>query len=410
MKDIIERNIEALPGIANWFASELQNYTGFHVNNLSDILRLIMLYEGGGTYLDTDVISLKSLEDIQETKIIGWENDEKDMELNVGVTTPTICNAIFMKFPSKDPFIRKLIYNITSDFQRNEWGYGGPLTLSKLWREAKEKFEHSLEQQDSKETELSLPTVLAKQYLYPIGWQQVGDLFTDISKSDHQVNSLIARSYTVHLWASLVGKHFDYLKKNDLLARIYEKACPVTYRNHFLPQVESRFAKFETLSGFHLARHDETVFNIIDKAGEIQQVNHPLVDLEVHIRFPSSGSQLFPQWLMQLEFTLDFNVNSQGTLDSLNTLIAIPNRLQICYHLKNTVFGRCLPFRDVQDHGNKISLATMLPPDQYLVELWVQDSLTRSVAIPAYTCFTVDYRQWQRRRQAEWFSQWKKGK
>ena len=79
---------EDYPSYRNWYKSRVW-MSGFSINNLANALRLVILHARGGSYLDTDVLTLRKLSKIH-SNAIGVES--------IVNSTVTLNSAIFANF------------------------------------------------------------------------------------------------------------------------------------------------------------------------------------------------------------------------------------------------------------------------------------------------------------------------
>ena len=90
------------------------------IANVADAIRIKILYEEGGIYLDMDTISVRSVDDILKNSVVlGRESND------------AICNAIMMCIPGH-PFFKTWIENYEDHFVPDGWGEAAciyPMTL-----------------------------------------------------------------------------------------------------------------------------------------------------------------------------------------------------------------------------------------------------------------------------------------
>ncbi|KAM0942263.1 putative lactosylceramide 4-alpha-galactosyltransferase [Dioscorea sansibarensis] len=91
--------------------------------NMSNLLRLAILYKFGGIYLDTDVILMKSLH--------GLENVIGAQTLDVHGNWSRLNNAV-MIFSKGHPLVLKFIEEFVETFDGKKWGYNGPYLVSRV--------------------------------------------------------------------------------------------------------------------------------------------------------------------------------------------------------------------------------------------------------------------------------------
>lgn len=159
----------------------------YHHAHRTDIVRLDVLDQYGGIYLDLDVLVLRSFTELltndrQVEAIFAWENEE----------FRAICNAVILA-PVHSKFLRRLHQSYQS-FNSSCWGCHSILLTGQL--------AHIY----SKEV-LVLPT---RAFFAP-SWSHIEELYV-YNQYDFRLN------YACHLWNSYVGKIFlSNLTVNSLL-------------------------------------------------------------------------------------------------------------------------------------------------------------------------------------------------
>eukprot|EP00005_Dracoamoeba_jomungandri_P010923 CAMPEP_0174277264 /NCGR_PEP_ID=MMETSP0439-20130205/60833_1 /TAXON_ID=0 /ORGANISM="Stereomyxa ramosa, Strain Chinc5" /LENGTH=162 /DNA_ID=CAMNT_0015369565 /DNA_START=76 /DNA_END=561 /DNA_ORIENTATION=+ len=113
--------------LENWFQSN--KWKGeFSVNNLSNALRLVLLYKYGGVYFDTDMVSVvpfwrymcQFLSDRTADNLFGsWER------------TDSINNAFLMTLAPRLPLFDVLLPHFVDNFNQ-VWANNGPVLISWL--------------------------------------------------------------------------------------------------------------------------------------------------------------------------------------------------------------------------------------------------------------------------------------
>lgn len=153
--------------------------------NLSNIMRLAVLYKYGGIYLDTDFIVLKPL--------TGLRNSIGAQSVDFLSKNWTRLNNAVLIFDMNHPLLLNFIEEFSSTFDGNRWGHNGPYLVSRVVRKVGPRPEFNF-------------TVLPPMAFYPVNWKKIGGLF-ERPKSEAQLRwvkakllQLSGESYGVHLW------------------------------------------------------------------------------------------------------------------------------------------------------------------------------------------------------------------
>lgn len=167
------------------------------IEHKTDVLRLKIINEYGGIYLDLDTVCVKSFDDLlSEVPVMGMEGDYG------------LCNAVIIS-PPKSAFVEKWL-SIYDSFHNNQWNYFSVQAPKNLYDE-----------------DNTIVRVMPEQSFFLPSFNQKGleDIF--LRKVDTQDN------YIIHLWGKLSKKYTDNLtvdhilnKKNtynDLTRRYVEK-------------------------------------------------------------------------------------------------------------------------------------------------------------------------------------------
>ena len=168
----------------HWYLSDA-SAKGFAINNLADAMRLVLLYKHGGTYLDTDVLSLKPLSSLDwQENILAYQNEEEDLKLSQEAEL-TINVATMVNFLPRNDLIKDMIATFVKEFQADRWGWQGPQLITRVYKKGA----------------YSGVTVLQKYTLNPVGWHQVDLLFETANDGDGAQlwRDVSSRSTLVHL-------------------------------------------------------------------------------------------------------------------------------------------------------------------------------------------------------------------
>ncbi|KAK9268007.1 hypothetical protein L1049_010445 [Liquidambar formosana] len=153
--------------------------------NLSNLLRLVLLYKFGGIYVDTDVIVLRSFAKLRNS--IGAQT----ADLATG-NWSRLNNAI-MIFDKKHPLLFKFIEEFALTFNGNKWGHNGPYLVSRVVSRVKGRPGFNF-------------TVLPPPAFYPVDWSRIHSLFRGPRDEIHskwllgKLRHIRRQSFAVHLW------------------------------------------------------------------------------------------------------------------------------------------------------------------------------------------------------------------
>ncbi|XP_004485766.1 uncharacterized protein At4g19900 [Cicer arietinum] len=154
--------------------------------NLSNLLRLSLLYKFGGIYIDADVMILKSFSNFRNT--IGAQNiDVKTNKWN------RLNNAVLI-FDKNHPLLFKFIEEFALTFDGNKWGHNGPYLISRVVSRVsgREGFNNF--------------SVVPPSAFYPVDWRGIRSLFIGPRDEVHskwlvkKMKQIHEESFAVHLW------------------------------------------------------------------------------------------------------------------------------------------------------------------------------------------------------------------
>ncbi|XP_072962107.1 uncharacterized protein At4g19900-like [Typha angustifolia] len=176
--------------------------------NLSNLIRLVLLYKYGGVYIDADVIIMRSFHGLRnaigaQTAVAATGNWSR---LN---------NAV-MVFDEKHPLLREFIEEFATTFDGNKWGHNGPYLVSRVVErvESRQGFEFSI-----------LPPVA----FYPVDWSRIGGLFQGPKGGKHsqwvsmKLNWIRKQSFAVHLWNRRSRR--IKVEEGSIIGRIISDCC-----------------------------------------------------------------------------------------------------------------------------------------------------------------------------------------
>ncbi|XP_069685756.1 lactosylceramide 4-alpha-galactosyltransferase-like [Periplaneta americana] len=198
--------------LRDWDFREHLGASNWPVEHASDVLRFVSLWKYGGTYLDLDVLVLKSLQDLQTDFVVKESNDFlASCVLRFGIEG--IGQAI----------TEKCVNEILTNFRGDRWTHNGPNLVSRVLKEVCDTTkipEMSAERCQGLE-------VLSEQHFVPLQYLKWRRMFV----STDYIRTLdgMKHSYGVHLWNSL-SRHVPLVLNSktpyELLAHNF---CPLVF-------------------------------------------------------------------------------------------------------------------------------------------------------------------------------------
>ncbi|XP_041035238.1 alpha-1,4-N-acetylglucosaminyltransferase-like [Carcharodon carcharias] len=179
---------------------------------LADGCRLALLWKYSGVYLDTDIISMKSLPFINFTAL------EDGNFFNNGA----------MGFNVKHhPFMLECMKDFVANYTGHIWGYQGPKLITRVLKRWC-KFDKAADASGKECNEISL---LIPSRFYPIHYSSWGRYY-DPWKKENAV-SVFSGSYGTHVWNYMNSerKRKIIAGSGSLIEYLFQLYCPTTYRN-----------------------------------------------------------------------------------------------------------------------------------------------------------------------------------
>ncbi|KAH7545964.1 uncharacterized protein At4g19900 [Ziziphus jujuba] len=176
--------------------------------NLSNLLRLALLYKFGGIYVDTDIIILKSFSKLRN--VIGAQT----VDIETG-NWSRLNNAVLI-FDKNHPLLFKFIQEFALTFNGNKWGHNGPYLVSRVVSRVSGRTGYNF-------------TILPPSAYYPVDWTRIRSLFQGPRDEIHS-NWLISKlkqirneSFAVHLW-NRQSRSLE-IEKGSIIHHILSDCC-----------------------------------------------------------------------------------------------------------------------------------------------------------------------------------------
>ncbi|CAO2842665.1 unnamed protein product [Amaranthus hypochondriacus] len=182
--------------------------------NLSNLLRLALLYKYGGVYMDTDFIVVNKLDGLKN--VIGAQTIDP-----ITKNWARLNNAL-MIFDKKHPLLFKFIEEFALTFNGNKWGHNGPYLVSRVVSRVISNNNGTME-------DVSEFTILPPIAFYVVDWSRIGNLFkkpVDENHSkwiNHKLNHIKEESYVVHLWNRQSRK--IQVENGSIISHLMKRSC-----------------------------------------------------------------------------------------------------------------------------------------------------------------------------------------
>lgn len=184
--------------------------------NLSNLIRLAVLFKYGGVYLDTDFIVLKSFK--------GLRNSIGAQAIDVTSKNWTRLNNAVLIFDMNHPLLLSFMKEFAANFDGNKWGHNGPYMVSRVVHEVEGKPGYNF-------------TVLSPMAFYPVGWTRIESLFTspgtrkDSRWVEAKLLQLTNKTYGLHLWNKQSSKF--PIEEGSVIERLISDHCVICDQTYF---------------------------------------------------------------------------------------------------------------------------------------------------------------------------------
>lgn len=182
--------------------------------NLSNLIRLAVLYRYGGVYLDTDFIILKDMSSLRNC--IGAQS------VDTASGKWTRLNNAAMVFDRHHPLLHKFIQEFALTFDGNKWGHNGPYLVSRVVERVKSRIGYR-----------GKFSVMPPMAFYPVRWTHIGSLFKspesrgDARWVEAKIAQLSEDTYGVHLWNR--QSRGLRIEEGSVMARLTSGNCVVCH-------------------------------------------------------------------------------------------------------------------------------------------------------------------------------------
>jgi hypothetical protein len=188
----------------------------FILNNLSNALRLAILYKIGGTYIDVDVVILRSGFLNQRTNIaVGWYDSYLQY------------NNAYLQFNRGHPLLSALMDDFTNNNNGFVWGNQGPMLLTRV-------IEPCI--RDARLMCADLLISGEKELYAPVQWDKIvvtlNNTLHDFHLADWFTTGVMAVHWFNSIWEKKVTNetHLFCIAHNSIMHEIISHSCPIGER------------------------------------------------------------------------------------------------------------------------------------------------------------------------------------
>ncbi|CAH1408177.1 unnamed protein product [Nezara viridula] len=193
------------------------NRSAYPVEHTSDLVRFAVLYKYGGTYLDTDIISIRPLDDLGHN-YIGAQED-KVLASGIMNINPTDVGH---------QFIEEALSALKFSFNGSVWAANGPQLITRQLRkfcklDPKETFDKM------GKLDCGL-TVHPPNTFYPIPYWEWEEFFDETAWP--RIKDQLNNTYILHFWNKLTKDSVIYVGSQQPYGIIAANYCsPIYYKN-----------------------------------------------------------------------------------------------------------------------------------------------------------------------------------
>ncbi|XP_050699092.1 lactosylceramide 4-alpha-galactosyltransferase-like isoform X2 [Eriocheir sinensis] len=180
---------------------------------MSNMLRVLLLWHFGGVYSDTDMINLQPF--TLPLNGIGMETSDR------------VCNA-FLSFHANHPFLSYLMNFMAQQFEPRKWGSIGILAITKAVKKICKKNLSDL----FKRAPVTCPgnfTIYPKISFYSVLYNTYSKYFRPGGGKDFD-KIFTSKSFGAHFWNKFTKNIYVKVNNNTLIEVLARKFCPFTFR------------------------------------------------------------------------------------------------------------------------------------------------------------------------------------
>lgn len=210
--------------LQDWYKAGQWLKSEHEIAHLSDYIRILTLYKGGGLYLDTDILTLKP-----------YEGDVIRNCLVYGSSRLEVVSNGVMHLEHGHWLSAEIARVLATEYDPQAYAYHGPAVVSEVMGRMCGVVAGISNSNQCKDVKL-----LPDRFFYPIEAPFSDAIFhEDGNKTNVQMLIKIRKAYGLHLWNSLAYVHQPVrIDSNQIFSIVAREHCPLTV---------ARAADFKTL-------------------------------------------------------------------------------------------------------------------------------------------------------------------
>ncbi|KAG8580348.1 hypothetical protein GDO81_007261, partial [Engystomops pustulosus] len=191
--------------LQSWYSKINPQQQSYWTHVSADGCRLVLIWKYGGIYLDTDVISIRT---IPKQNFIAEENSQSSS------------NGVF-GFSPHHLFTQKCMDGFVQNYNSQIWGQQGPILFTRVIK----TFCDLPRFNDKEDAMCGTIDILNPQRFYPIpypAWRRYYEVWNKLPTFEN--------SYGLHLWNYMNNGKISVVRGSNVLAEhLYKTYCPSTY-------------------------------------------------------------------------------------------------------------------------------------------------------------------------------------
>jgi lactosylceramide 4-alpha-galactosyltransferase len=199
--------------LEDWYNRKEWRKSQFEIAHLSDYIRILSLYKGGGLYLDMDILTLKPYNVKKFRNFLVYGSALMDHISN---------GAMHLEYDHW--VIEEIMQLLVKEYDPYSYIYHGPEAVSEVMRSS-----CGLAIGNPKSNRCNDIKLFPDIYFYPIPSIISSLLFQEGNTTHSETLAKIEKSYGVHLWNSLSRFHKAFnIYSNQIVALLAKEHCPLT--------------------------------------------------------------------------------------------------------------------------------------------------------------------------------------